>query len=68
MVTVDVAQADPGALRAELEARLGVPVISLEVRDVDYVRETTRVQVRLAQRPAHGRPTVGEDAARVGGA
>jgi len=64
-VTVDVALADPVALRDELEARLGASVVALDIREVDYVRDTTRVQVRLAQRPQRPDPAAGEGAARV---
>ncbi len=67
-VTVDVALADPDALRGELELRLGASVVSLDIREVDYVRDTTRVQVRLAQRPGRAQARTGEDAAHARGA
>lgn len=46
-VTLDVVRTDPAELRAELERRLGGAVRNAIVQDVDYVRETMRVDVRL---------------------
>lgn len=46
-VELDVVYTDPAALRAALEERLGGEVKHMIIRDVDYVRETTRVDVRL---------------------
>jgi hypothetical protein len=46
-VTLDVVHTDPHDLRAELERRLGGRVHNLVVQDVDYVRETMRVDVRI---------------------
>jgi hypothetical protein len=46
-VTLDVVHTDPDELRAELERRLGGRVRNLVVQDVDYVRETMRVDVRI---------------------
>jgi hypothetical protein len=44
---LDAVYEDPGALRAELERRLGGEVKHLIVQEVDYVRETMRVDVRI---------------------
>ncbi|MGY6502562.1 MAG: DUF4956 domain-containing protein [Acidimicrobiales bacterium] len=46
-VTLDVVVTDPDALRAELQSRLGGIVHQVVVQDVDFVRETMRVDVRL---------------------
>jgi hypothetical protein len=46
-VVLDAVYADPAALRAELERRLGGEVKHLIVQEVDYVRETMRVDVRI---------------------
>lgn len=46
-VTLEVVHTDPEVLRADLEARLGGTVKHLMIQDVDYVRETTRVDVRV---------------------
>lgn len=48
-VTLDTVLADPAALRAELEHRLGVTVVEATVVEVDYVREIMRVNVRTLQ-------------------
>jgi hypothetical protein len=45
-VTLDVVHADPAALRAELERRLGVEIVAINVEEIDYVRETMRLVVR----------------------
>jgi hypothetical protein len=44
--TLDVVHCDDAALVADLERRLGGRVLSHQVRDVDYVRDTTVVDVR----------------------
>jgi hypothetical protein len=46
-VTLDVVHTDPDALRLELERRLGGTVRAVIIQDIDYVRETMRVDVRL---------------------
>ncbi|CAN5546057.1 DUF4956 domain-containing protein [soil metagenome] len=38
---------DSAELRAEVQRRVGAPVVALEVLDLDYVREVTRVQVHV---------------------
>lgn len=45
-VQLDVVITDPDALRAELESRLGTRVKHMIVQDVDFVRETMRIDVR----------------------
>ena len=45
-VELDVIRTDPDELHAELEARLGVSVNHVIIQEVDYVRETMRVDVR----------------------
>lgn len=51
-VELDRVLVDPGLLRAELEERLGAQVHRVTVQEVDYVRETTRVDVRTTSAPA----------------
>jgi hypothetical protein len=46
-VELDLVITDPTALRAELERRLGGEVGHVIVQELDYVRETMRVDVRL---------------------
>jgi hypothetical protein len=46
-VNLEVVHADQAALRADLEARLGGRIKSLIVQEVDYVRDTMRVDVRV---------------------
>jgi Domain of unknown function (DUF4956) len=48
-VTLDRAIGDDDALRAHLRERLRAPVLDVTVRELDYVRETMRVEVRLAE-------------------
>ena len=45
-LTMDHLMLDPADVLAELEARLAVPILSVVIDDVDFVRETTRVSVR----------------------
>jgi uncharacterized protein DUF4956 len=45
-ITLDVVHADDAALVADLERRLGGQVIHHQVKEVDYVRDTTVVDVR----------------------
>jgi hypothetical protein len=49
ILTLDIVYADPTALRADLERRLGAQVMHVTVMDSDYVRETTTVDVRYRQ-------------------
>ena len=46
-VTLDRAFGDDEALREHLRERLRAPLLEVTVREIDYVRETTRVEVRL---------------------
>jgi hypothetical protein len=46
-VTLERVFADDDALREHLRERLRAPVLDVVVREIDYVRETTRVEVRL---------------------
>jgi hypothetical protein len=46
-VHLDVVHADDASLVADLERRLGGTVLHFEVNDVDYVRQTTLVDVRF---------------------
>jgi hypothetical protein len=46
-VNLDVVRTDPDDLRRELEARLGGTVGQVIVQEVDFIRETMRVDVRL---------------------
>lgn len=55
-VMFDEALTDVAELRRRLEQRLGAEVVELDIREVDYVRETTRLAVRLSDPgdvPAH---------------
>jgi hypothetical protein len=45
-VTLDVVHTDDAALVADLERRLGGRVLRHQVKDIDYVRDTTVVDVR----------------------
>ena len=46
-ITLERTITDPVALRAAVEERLGARVVALEVLDLDYVREVTRVEVHV---------------------
>jgi hypothetical protein len=46
-VTLERVFADDEALRDHLHHRLRAPVLDVTVREIDYVRETTRLEVRL---------------------
>ena len=50
-VTLDSVHPDRTALVAEIERRLGLEVVSLQVLDVDLVRETTKVRVQARPLP-----------------
>jgi hypothetical protein len=52
-ITLDVAHADDAALVADLERRLGGQVLYHRVKDVDYVRDTTVVDVRVRTAASH---------------
>ena len=45
-LTLDHLVLDPEQVRVELEGRLSLPILSVVIDDVDFVRETTRVSVR----------------------
>ncbi|OLT17508.1 DUF4956 domain-containing protein [Actinomadura sp. CNU-125] len=47
VVTLDVVHADPAALHADLEHRLGGTVLTCTVTEVDYVRDVSVVDVRF---------------------
>ncbi|GGV20785.1 DUF4956 domain-containing protein [Actinomadura cremea] len=55
VVTLDVVHADPAALHADLEQRLGGTVLSCTVTEVDYVRDVSIVDVRY-RLPAAPKP------------
>jgi hypothetical protein len=61
-VNLDLVLTDPAALRRELERRLGGTVGHVIVQEVDYIRETMRVDVRL--RVAEGARPALEDLQR----
>ena len=48
-VTLERVFADDASLREHLRERLRAPVLDVTVREVDYVRETMRVEVRLGE-------------------
>ena len=48
-VTLEVIFSDADALRRHLEERLDARVTEVTVREIDYVRETTRVTVRCGE-------------------
>jgi hypothetical protein len=45
-LVLDDVYADEAALRVELERRLGAQIVAVSIEQVDYVRESTRVDVR----------------------
>jgi len=51
LVTLELVFSDHDALRRHLGERLDVEVLDLRVLEIDYVRETTRVSLRAAERP-----------------
>lgn len=51
LVTLELVFSDHDALRRHLQERLNVDVLDLQVLEIDYVRETTRVSLRAAERP-----------------
>ena len=53
-VDLDVVLTDPAALRAELESRLEGTVHHMIVQEVDYIRETMRVDVRFKRKDLAG--------------
>lgn len=53
-ILMDSVLTDPAALRLELERRVGVEIVSLQIVDVDYVRETTTVVITHLARGATG--------------
>jgi hypothetical protein len=50
-VTLELVFSDTEALRRHLAERLNAHVLAVDVREIDYVRETTRAQVRYARTP-----------------
>lgn len=60
-VTLESAIEDHERLRDVVERRLGRRVIALDILDLDYVRETTRVAVRVLDRPLPSREVEDED-------
>lgn len=60
-VELDVVHSDPASIRAELERRLGWEIKRFTVQEIDYVRETMRVDVRV-----NARHTVDDDASSYG--
>lgn len=55
LVTLDVVHPDEASLRRDLEERLNSRVLKLVVRQVDYVREVTQVDVRHKPRRTSSR-------------
>jgi Domain of unknown function (DUF4956) len=50
-VTLELVFSDPEALRRHLEERLNARVTGVSVLELDYVRETTRAEVRYLDEP-----------------
>jgi hypothetical protein len=50
-VTLELVFSDAEMLRRHLEERLNARVLSVTVREIDYVRETTRAAVRYVETP-----------------
>jgi hypothetical protein len=61
VVTLDMVYPDEGQLRADLEARLGGKVKRLFVKETDYVRDTTVVDVRYVPVTRSRSPRRGAD-------
>ncbi len=61
-MTLELVFADDEALRRHLEERLNAQVLEVTVREIDYVRETTRAEVRYVRRPADAVPEEALDA------
>jgi hypothetical protein len=59
-VTLELVFADDEALRRHLEERLNAEIRELTVLEIDYVRETTRVEVRYI--PADGTESISKEA------
>ena len=55
-ITLDCIHNDDAALRADVEHRLGVRVTELNVLELDYVREITRLTIRYADPAARPAP------------
>lgn len=51
LVTLELVFSDHDALRRHLSERLNVEVLDVQVLEIDYVRDTTRVSLRAAERP-----------------
>lgn len=51
LVTLEQVFADGDALRAHLELRLGARIVDVTVLEIDYVRETTRAEIRYTSAP-----------------
>lgn len=64
VVTLDAVFTDPAELRAELERRLGMPILEADVQETDYVRDLTRVVVRHPQPAGVPEPSMVADVAR----
>ena len=63
-VTLELVIADAGELRRAVEQRVGARVIALEVLDLDYVREVTRVEVHVVDRAPRAAPSDAAAAAK----
>lgn len=49
LLVLDEIYPDESALRAELERRLGATVVGVELTEIDYVRDTTRLEVEYVR-------------------
>ncbi|MCW2839918.1 MAG: hypothetical protein JWR55_1401 [Aeromicrobium sp.] len=68
-LTLDHLVLDPTEALVELEARLAVPILSVVIDDLDFVRETTRVSVRYTlEESAWQWPTLPSDPTPAEGA
>jgi hypothetical protein len=55
-ITLDCVHTDDAALRADVEHRLGVRVVDLNVVEIDYVREVTVLTIRFVDTGARRAP------------
>jgi hypothetical protein len=58
MLVLDEIYSDEIALRDELERRLGVTVVGVDIAELDYVRDITRLEARYLARTRLGRDLV----------
>jgi hypothetical protein len=56
-IAIDKAYTDPSVIRAAVQERLGLDIESVEIKEIDFIKDTTDLRVSYFPDPAWGKST-----------